>query len=74
MMSGSCAATACLQNEWLNGVSRLDCHGSESPTALLKNCRSASTIDTRATGVFEDSSREASVAIERLFCGSVQEP
>ena len=52
MISGSPSVTTCWQNEWDSGVCRHDAHGSGSPCWLLKNWRSRSTSETRATGTF----------------------
>ena len=48
--SGTASRTTCWQNEWLSGVCRRPAHGSGSPTAPGKNCRSAETSETSATG------------------------
>ncbi len=48
--SGWPDSTTCWQKECESGVCRCWAQGWESPTQLLKNCRSSSTSDTSATG------------------------
>src|SRR3954463_9603791 len=65
MIKGCPEVTACWQKECDSGVWRRDRHGSGSPTQLLKNCRSASTRDTSATG--QRSRRAASLVRRSKF-------
>ena len=48
--NGPASVTTYWQNECESGVCRRDAHGSARPCALLKNCRSLSTSETRETG------------------------
>ncbi len=70
ILSGAPVVTMCWQKEWESGVFRLVAQGSGNPCALLKNCWSASTRDTRAIGT-SSNRRTSRVSRSKASSGGV---